>query len=237
MLKAFILDDEIKALELLKSYIEQIDFLTLIGESRNPVKAFQYLQETTIDVLFLDINMPLLNGVDLYKNIRKPPAVIFTTAYPEYAVEGFNLEAVDYLLKPITFPRFLKACERLLKQKNAEKPKFSESSYVFDIVYVKSGAVTHKLFWKDVLYLEKNENYVIYHSKDKRILSRQTLSDLEEIFPSYLCRIHKSYAVSLLHIQRLEREFLTLVGGQNLPIGRTYKDKLKTQLTTIKKES
>lgn len=234
MLKAFILDDEIKALELLKTYINQIDFLTLIGESRNPIKAFRHLQETDIDVLFLDINMPLLNGVELYKNMRKPPAVIFTTAYPEYAVEGFNLEAVDYLLKPIPFPRFLKACERLLKQKNTTTDPSITPTYLSDIVYVKSGAITHKLFWKDILYLEKDENYVIYFTKEKRILSRQTLTDLEEIFPSYICRIHKSYAVSLLHIQQVEREFLTIVGNKTLAIGRTYKENLNLHLAKFK---
>lgn len=230
MLKAYIVEDEIKAIELLEMYIERIDFLNLIGTTRNSMKAFSYLQANQVDILFLDINMPILSGIELFKSISQPPKVIFTTAYPEYAVEGFNLEAVDYLLKPISFPRFLKACERLLKQQKIDQPLDStDSLYLSDIVYVKSGAITHKLSWKEVLYLEKDENYVIYHTKEQRILSRQTLSDLEEIFPSYICRIHKTYAVSLLHVHQLERESLS-IHQKILPIGRTYKQRLAARI-------
>ncbi len=230
MLKAYIVEDEIKAIQLLQTYIERIDFLEVVGTTRNSMKAFSYLQANQVDLLFLDINMPILSGIELFKSISQPPKVIFTTAYPEYAVEGFNLEAVDFLLKPISFPRFLKACERLLKQQKVHQNSDSTTAlYLSDIIYVKSGAVTHKLSWKEILYLEKDENYVIYHTKEKRILSRQTLSDLEEVFPSYICRIHKSFAVSLLHIQRLERESLH-VHQTTLPIGRTYKQQLLTRI-------
>ena len=233
MLKTYIVEDEIKAVELLRSYIHQIDFLELVGDARNPMAAFNYLQENDVDVLFLDINMPILSGVELYKSLRNPPKVIFTTAYPEYAVEGFNLEAVDYLLKPISFPRFLKASERLIKRTqetqnstSLESPKFS------DLIYVKSGTVTHKILWNEVLYLEKDENYVVYHTKEKRILSRQTLTDLEKIFPDYICRIHKSFAVSLLHVHQLKRETL-IVNEVNLPIGRTFKNDLMERLKSF----
>lgn len=173
MLKTFIVDDEIKAIELLQTYIQRINFLELLGVARNPLKAFSFLQENEVDVLFLDINMPILSGIELFKSIRNPPNVIFTTAYPEYAVEGFNLEAVDYLLKPIPFPRFLKACERLTKHHKIKTNTIeNEGDYLADLVYVKSGPVTHKLSWKAILYLEKDENYVIYHTKNQRILSR-----------------------------------------------------------------
>jgi len=229
-IKAYIVEDEIKAIELLQTYIQRIDFLEIVGTTRNSMKAFSYLQANEVDLLFLDINIPILSGIELFKSISQPPKVIFTTAYPEYAVEGFNLEAVDYLLKPISFPRFLKACERLLKQQKVNNALDStETLYLSDIVYVKSGVITHKLSWREILYLEKDENYVIYHTKQKRILSRQTLSDLEEIFPSYICRIHKTYAVSLLHIQRLERESLH-VYQKTLPIGRTYKQQLLARI-------
>lgn len=223
MLKAYILEDEIKAIELLKTYLQRIDFINLLGTARNPMTAFSYLLENEVDVLFLDINLPVMSGVDLFKSLRNPPKVIFTTAYPEYAVEGFTLEAVDYLVKPIPFPRFLQACNRLLnQQKTALHHNDIGKDILSDIVYVKSGPITHKLSWKEVLYLEKAENYVMYHTADKRILSRQTMSDLEEIFPSYICRIHKSYAVSLLHISRLERTALH-INDLELPIGRTYR--------------
>ncbi|MFK8102900.1 MAG: LytR/AlgR family response regulator transcription factor [Saprospiraceae bacterium] len=235
MLKAMIIDDEIKAVELLRSYLDKIDFITLAKATRNPLKAFNYLQEHPVDVLFLDINMPILSGVELLKSIRQPPPVIFTTAYPEYAVEGFNLEAIDYLLKPISFPRFLKACEKLLKRRTLESNAV-ETKVAYEatnLVYVKSGKTTHKLNWKDILYLEKDENYVIYHTPQKRILSRQTLSDLVTIFPSHICRIHKSYAVSLLHLQQIERSSLT-VNNTVLPIGRTYRENFVETLQHFK---
>ena len=233
MLKAFIVEDEIKAIELLQNYIEKIDFLNLVGTARNPLKAFSYLQENEIDVLFLDINMPVLSGIELLKNLSQPPKVIFTTAYPEYAVEGFTLEAIDYLLKPISFPRFLKACERLRKRKKGTivNPE-STNNFLTDLIYVKSGPITHKLSWKEVLFLEKDENYVIFHTKDQRILSRQTLTELVAIFPSYFCRIHKSYAVSLLHINRMERESL-LIFNKELPIGRTFRKKLLDKIDSF----
>lgn len=233
MLKAFIVEDEIKAIELLQNYIEKIDFLTLVGTARNPLKGFSYLQENEIDILFLDINMPVLSGIELLKNLSHPPNVIFTTAYPEYAVEGFTLEATDYLLKPISFPRFLKACERLRKQQkiNSANPSAADN-FLTDLIYVKSGPVTHKLSWKEILFLEKDENYVIFHTKAQRILSRQTLSDLTSTFPSYFCRIHKSYAVSLLHITRMERESL-LVADRELPIGRTFRKDLLDKIDSL----
>lgn len=229
-LKTYIVEDEIKALELLENYIQQIDFLDLVGTSRNPMRAFHYLQEHEVDVLFLDINMPILSGIELYKSLSHPPVVIFTTAYPEYAVEGFNLEAVDYLVKPISFSRFLQASERLLKRQQIQQTAIlPELAHLSDIVYVKSGATRHKIFWREVLYLEKDENYVIYHTREKRILSRQTLTNLETIFPAYICRIHKSYAASLLHTQQVEREFLK-IGERTLPIGRRYREGLMERL-------
>ena len=233
MFKAYIVEDEVKAIELLQIYIQRIDFLDLVGVTRNPLKAFSYLQENQIDVLFLDINMPILSGIELLKSISQAPNVIFTTAYPEYAVEGFDLEAVDYLLKPISFPRFLKACERLRKQQKINTSGLEPADpFLSDIVYVKSGPTTHKLSWKEVLYLEKAENYVIYHTKNQRILSRQTLSNLETIFPSYICRIHKSYAVSLLHLTRIERESV-LVKATILPVGRTFRNRLMEKIDML----
>ena len=233
MLNALIVEDEIKAQELLQKYLRQIDFISLIGTLRDPLQAFPFLQEHQVDVLFLDINMPVLSGVELYGSLRNPPAVIFTTAHPEYAVEGFNLEAVDYLLKPITFPRFLKACEKLRKQQKTNSPTpYAHTTDFADIIYVKSGPITHKMSWKEIIYLEKDENYVIFHTAKKRILSRQTLSDLEDTFPHYFCRVHKSYAVSLLHVQQLERELIQMP-GKTIPVGRTFRGRLLDGLNNL----
>ena len=223
MLKVFLLEDEAKAMELLQHYVEQIPQLELVGTARDPLKALPFMEQHAVDLLFLDINLPHLSGLEFYKKLSPSPALIFTTAYPEYAVEGFDLEAVDYLLKPIPFSRFQKACERVIRQQQTKQLSGQTSTNFSDIVYIKSGPVTHKLSWKNILYLEKDENYVIYHTRDKRrILSRQTLADLQEIFPSYFYRIHKSYAVSTLYLERVEREQVT-INGLQLPIGRTYR--------------
>lgn len=222
MLRAYVLEDEIKAVNLLQSYIEKIDFIKLIGFARSPQKASIFLQENEVDLLFLDINLPNASGVDFYQNLPSPPTVIFTTAYPNFAVQAFDLEAVDYLVKPITFLRFLKACERAAKHQPTHEKLETTDSTDNSAIYIKSGVRLHKVFWKDILFLEKDENYVIYHTKEKRILSRQTLNDLEGIFPSYFVRVHKSYAVSLLHIEQVSRDHIK-IGIHNLPIGRTYK--------------
>ncbi|MEM6321593.1 MAG: LytTR family DNA-binding domain-containing protein [Bacteroidota bacterium] len=231
-LKTYVVEDEARAVALLDTYIQRIDFLDLVGTARNPLKAFAFLQENTVDVLFLDINMPILSGIELFQSLVHPPKVIFTTAYPEYAVEGFNLAAVDYLLKPISFPRFVQACERLRPAVENAPTTSNSALFLADIVYVKSGTTTHKLSWKEVFFLEKDENYVIYHTEQGRILSRQTLSDLAEIFPQYIVRIHKSYAVSLLHLSKVEREFVW-IAERSLPIGRTYKTQLMERISKI----
>lgn len=223
LLRTYIVEDEAQAINLLRTYVDRVPFLDLVGEARDPIRAFSFLQENLVDLLLLDINMPNLSGLELYKSLSQPPAVIFTTAYPNYAVQGFELEAVDYLLKPITFPRFLKACDRVVKRQQQTQSAVSPESPAFaDLVYIKSGPVLHKLSWKEIWYLEKTENYILYHTAEKRILSRQTLSDLETIFPEYFARIHKSFAVSLLHIEKVEREVVQ-VQGQQLPLGRTYR--------------
>lgn len=229
MLKTFIVEDEPQAITLLETYIGRVPFLSLCGTSRDPIRAFTYLQENRVDLLLLDINMPNLSGLELYKSLSSPPAVIFTTAYPDFAVQGFELEAVDYLLKPITFPRFLKACDRVKKRQQPSSPQTISSPVIADIIYIKSGPTLHKLSWKDILYLEKDENYLVYHTAETRILSRQTLSDLEDIFPDYFARIHKSFAVSLLHVEKVEREQVCIYGRQ-LPVGRTYRTELLERL-------
>ncbi len=226
MIKSIIVEDEPKAIGLLKNYIDRIDFVCLVGTFRNPIQALHYLKQEEVQLIFLDINMPLLSGIDFYKSLKDPPSIIFTTAYPNYAVEGFELDATDYLLKPILFPRFLKACNRvqnLLHEKNGSYA--NRLSKLNDLVYVKSGTSIHNFLWREIKFLQKDENYVIYHkTSGKQLLSRQTLSDLEVIFPFYICRIHKSYAVSLIELQEIGSESVK-VNDIKLPLGRTYKKK------------
>lgn len=230
MYNALLIDDEVKALELLQTYIEQIPFLQLKGKLRDPQKALRILDHHSIDVLFLDINLPNLNGIEFYTQLQNPPKVIFTTAYAEYAVKGFDLEAVDYLLKPITFKRFSEACRRLIKKENGMLPAGVHQTN--DLIYIKSGATIHKLFAKDVIYLQRDENYVVYHTHKKRILSRQTLSQLEGSLPDYFVRIHKSYIISLHHLESIKNDEVK-IGGKILPIGKTFRQQLNQLLSML----
>lgn len=233
MLKAFIIEDEIKAVQLLETYINKIDFLELLGYTHNPISAVSILKSKKIDVLFLDINLPSVTGIDLLKSIKDPPDVIFTTAYSHFAVEGFTLDAIDYLLKPISFPRFLKACQKLLKSHDSKSPVLKEGSQeYFDIFYLKSGSASYKVSWKKVLYLEKDENYVIYRVGKQKILSRQILRDLEDTLPIYMFRVHKTFIVSLLHTTKMEGDIL-FIEAIEIPIGRTYKKALLQRLKLL----
>lgn len=224
MIKSVIIDDEPKAIELIKNYIDRLDFICSVSEFRNPLEAFYYLEKEPVDLIFLDINMPMLSGIELYKNLKQKPPVIFTTAYSNYAIEGFELEALDYLVKPIQFPRFLQSCNRLKSRIKEKQGSYSSKiAQLNDLVFVKSGNKKHSFFWREILYLEKDENYVKYiQTSGKQILSRQTLGEIENLFPFYIGRIHKSYAVSLIHFDEI-RSNLVMLNGKKLPLGRTYK--------------
>ncbi len=235
MIKSIIIDDEPKAIELLKNYIDRLDFICSISEFRSSLKAFHFLQKEEVDLIFLDINMPVLSGIELYRSLKNRPPVIFTTAYSNYAVEGFELEAIDYLIKPIQFPRFLKSCNRI-KSRAEEKanPSSKNFNHLNDMVFVKSGIKTHSFLWREILHLAKDENYVKYcHSSGKQILSRQTLGEIEKTFPFYFSRIHKSYALSLLHIEEV-RSNSVISRNQEFPLGRTFKKTFQDKLERFK---
>ena len=217
---AFLIDDEMKALELLQTYVERIPFIRSVGQSRDPLQALELIQQQPVDVLFLDINLPHLSGVEFYRRLKNPPQLVFTTAYADYAVTGFDLKAVDYLLKPITFERFLEACRRVAeRQQHQENPPATEFT---DLVYIKSGSTLHKLKANEIIYLERDENYVVYHTAKNKILTRQTLSSLEQSLPDYFIRVHKSYIISLLHLDSLKGDQLK-VQNQSIPIGKTFR--------------
>jgi DNA-binding LytR/AlgR family response regulator len=234
-LKILLLDDEPRALDLLRGYAEQLPFLQVVAALRDPLQAVDFLQRESVDVLFLDINMPRLSGLELFKSLSNPPLAIFTTAYPEYAVQAFEVQALDYLVKPIAFPRFMQACLRAasackIAMSAPSQDLSSPESRAMNIVFVKSGTTLHKLHWEEVLYLEKDENYVLYQTKHKKILCRQTLSDAAELAPDWFVRIHKSYVVSLRHIRKAERDQITLENDVFLPIGEAFRADLMEKI-------
>jgi len=229
MINCIAIDDEPKALEVIERYCRKIDLIALKATFREPVKAIEFLNCEKIDLVFLDINMPDISGMQLIATLAVKPMVIFTTAYSSYAVESYDLNAIDYLLKPITFERFLAATNKALTFLSA-KYKTGIKSEVAETVFIKSGAQTHQVKVSDILYLEKDGNYITVCLKDKKILIRENMTDIFAIVPAEeFVRVHKSFVVAIRHIRMIEVHRV-IVNGEKIPIGSTYREALRERL-------
>lgn len=230
-LDCIIIDDEPLARQGLKEYIQDIDFLHLLGEYDNPLAAAGLLAEGNVRILFLDIQMPRITGVDFFKSLSHPPPVIFTTAYPQYALEGFNLNALDYLVKPISFDRFLKAALRAreyyeLRQQNSVKEAGESASHFF----IKADNKLVKINFDDILFVEALQNYVLIHTAEKKFITYLTFHSVEEYLPSSLfIKTHKSYIISASKVASIEGNEL-LIGSHRIPISRNLKDEVMEKL-------
>ena len=226
MLKCIIIDDEPIARKGLREYIQEVDFLQLAGEFDNPIKASEVLLEGNIDLIFLDIQMPRMTGLDFLKSWKAPIMVIFTTAYPQFAVEGFELSAIDYLVKPFSFERFWKAVLKARAQANSQtqgQPGKSETSEYF---FIKADNKLIKINYDDILYIEGMQNYVSVHTRDKKYITYLTFKSIEEHLPSAgFIKIHKSYIVSIGKIDSIEGNFVR-IGTHELPISRASKEEV-----------
>ncbi|GAA4274865.1 response regulator transcription factor [Aquimarina gracilis] len=229
MIKAVIIDDEPKAIELLQGYIDKVPFISCSNSFRNPIEALVYLEEYTVDLIFLDINMPQLSGMSLLKTLKNPPEIILTTAYSEYAVESYEYKVTDYLLKPIAFDRFLKAVLKLKGIDNTEK----KSKNPKDTIFIKSGHQQYKINPSDILYLQKDGNYITYYTSNKTILARQSTKEALEILGDRFVQIHKSTIVNLDHITSFDTTSV-IINTTKLSIGQSYKVTLMNILTTEK---
>ncbi len=219
-IKCLVVDDEELARTLLKSYIDKIDFLELVADFESPVDAMQVLKDTAIDVIFLDIQMPDLKGTDFAKMIDPKTKVIFTTAYSEYALEGFDLNALDYLLKPITFERFLQAVNKVS----------ADPSNLENTITVKSGYDLHKLKYEDIIYIKSESEYMVFYTNDKKIMSYQTMKSLEKSLPSStFMRVHRSYIVNREKVTALKGRDL-LISDINIPVSDSYYETVKKDL-------
>jgi DNA-binding LytR/AlgR family response regulator len=220
MYKCVIIDDEELARTLLISYIKKLDFLELMGDFENPLDAISTLKSNAIDLVFLDIQMPELKGTDFAKMIPANTKVIFTTAYSEYALEGFDLNALDYLLKPITFERFLIAVNKL-------KNKITT---VEKTITVKSGYDLHKLKLNDITHIESDSEYVKFHTTTKRIMSYQTLKSLEKTLDaSIFMRVHRSYIINKTKVTGLKGREL-LLSDIKIAVSDSYYEAVKKEL-------
>ncbi|MBC9913027.1 LytR/AlgR family response regulator transcription factor [Chitinophaga varians] len=225
-MKCIVVDDEPLALALTQRYIEQTPQLQLAGSFTNPFKAMDYLLREEVQLLFLDIHMPGLSGMHLLASLPVQPMVVFTTAYAEFGAESYDYNAVDYLLKPINYPRFLKAVNKAIAAANVK----STAPPAEEEIVIKSGAQWHRVRIDSILYIEAAGNYMQFHLSAKKLMALMNMNELMELLPTqHFIRIHKSYVVSLRHITMYEKN-MVMLHTLSLPIGLTYRQQFLDRL-------
>ena len=233
--RCLIVDDEPLAIEVIESYLKKLNDTDIVAKCSSALEAFEILQKKNIDLIFLDIQMPELTGLEFLKSIKNPPKIIFTTAHRKYAVEGFELDVVDYLLKPISFERFLKALEKYYKSTESDFKVISDKdSSENDFIYVKENKKAVKILFKEILYVESLKDYVVIHTDTKKVISKIPISTLEEQLPAgKFLRIHRSFIVSVSKIDAFT-SYSIEIGKKELTIGRTYKNSVLKELNYTK---
>jgi two-component system, LytTR family, response regulator len=234
--RCLIVDDEPLALNILESYISIVPELSLAGKCLNAFEAMKTLQSEKVDIMFLDIDMPQLTGTNFLKSLLKPPKVIFTTAYKEFAHDAFELDAVDYLLKPISLERFIKAINKIGKKAEISYSNIEEadSPQYQPFLYFKVERQMIKVLLNQILYIESLKDYVkIVCENQSPIVSKQTISALEEMLPrKKFLRIHRSFIIASEKVSSYTRESV-LISGQSVPVGRVYQHQLQQLVKTI----
>jgi DNA-binding LytR/AlgR family response regulator len=224
-MKAIAIDDEPIALDIVRSHASKVPFLELKATFTDAFQALDYMQKESIDLLFLDIKMPDISGIDFFNSLPKKPLLIFTTAYTEHAVTSFEMDAVDYLLKPFSLSRFMKGCNKAFELYTARN-----ATQLSDHIYIKTGYEQLKVMYDDILYVEAAGNYVTFVLKDKKILSRSTFVEVVNLLPAEkFIRIHRSFIVSVQKIDKVERHQVT-IGSLKIPLSEAYRQNLSAFL-------
>ena len=226
--KCLIIDDEPLARDLIRNHIEKLDSFEIVAECGDAMKALQELRDQKVDLMFMDIQMPQITGIEFLKILKNPPKVIITTAFREYALDGFELDVVDYLLKPITFERFLKSVNKYYQETQEEvrtnTPVAEVTQAEESFIYVKENKRVIKVYLHDILYVEGLSEYVQIYTDRKKIITKTSMTNLEEKLPGDgFLRIHKSFIVSLSRIEAFTTHSIE-VPGKEIPIGRSYKN-------------
>lgn len=224
MIRCIAIDDEPLALDIIENYISKLQELKLEGRYTNPLEALEVLNKNTVDLLFLDIQMSELSGIQLLKALPNPPVVIFTTAYQKYALEGYELDVADYLLKPIPFERFLKAVNKVKDLLSLQR-NTAEQNPLKDYIFVKSDYQLVKINLDDIIYIEGLKDYVKIFAGTKPIFAHQNMKSIESKLTNDFLRIHKSYIISLKKIESVQKN-LVRIAGLELPVGEMYKEQL-----------
>ena len=234
--RCLLVDDEPLAIRLIENHISQIDSLEVVATCHTALKAFEILNTQEIDLMFLDIKMPHLTGLDFLKTLKNPPKTIFTTAYRDYALESYEVETVDYLLKPITFERFIQAIDRYVRQTSSSIPAVRKDTAVSDCIFIKSGSKQHKLHLDDILYIESLKDYIKVHlTNSTNLVSKYKLGDMEkELSKHDFLRIHRSFIINTTKITAFSSHEID-VNNIEVPIGASYKEAVVLYLERIKK--
>ena len=226
-----IVEDEPHAMQLLEDYTAKIPFLQLETKCYDAMSAIAFLRNHTVDVIFLDINMPLLTGIEMAAMITKEQKIIFTTAYSEYALDSFEYHVVDYLLKPITFKRFMQAVNKLQSFMQAESQnEFVETTATPDYLFVKSGKQVHKIQYTDIYFLEALKEYIAIHTQKEKILVYKRMKEVAESLPAHFVRIHNSYIVNIQHIKNIDSN-MVLIQEQRLPVSNSYRELFQQKIS------
>ncbi|WP_297089812.1 LytTR family DNA-binding domain-containing protein [uncultured Draconibacterium sp.] len=225
-IKCIIVDDEPLAIEVLKSHISKVDSLELVGSCADAIEAFDFLTKNEVDLMFLDIHMPEMKGTDLVKTLQKPPAVVFTTAHREYAIESYDLNVLDYLLKPISFERFLQSVEKYKSQNLvSNEVRVIQNTGSGTTIYLREKNVIHKIPVSEIEYVESFGDYLKVHTPEREINSRYTMAAIEKALPEKsFIRIHRSFLVAINRITSFS-PVMVVVGTKQFPIGVSYREK------------
>jgi DNA-binding LytR/AlgR family response regulator len=232
-IRCIVVDDEALARKYLKDYISKVPFLEFVGDFNSPLKAYELLEKGKVDLMFLDIQMPEITGLDFLRSLDRKPFVILTTAYKEYALEGYELDISDYLLKPFSFNRFLKAVTKvntamLAKDKqDVSSSDYNQTDFHEDYIIIRADRKYYKINYDDLIFIEGQKAYVTFHSEGKKnVTALASLKELEEKLPeNKFIRIHKSYIVSVKKIDALEGNMIE-ISGEKLPVGKSFKPKV-----------
>lgn len=229
-ISCIIVDDENVAREIIASHLSRIENIEVIAQYKNAIEAFNFINNNAVDLIFLDINMPEISGIAFAKSINKNIKIIFTTAYRDYAVEGFNLQAVDYLLKPISFERLLQAVNRYFDVHTQQTELKSIQSTANDFIFVRAERRMQKINFDEIIYIESLSDYIKIHLQNKIIVTRETISAIDAKLPQQdFLRIHRSYIVNLSKIESFTNEEITLK-NTSLTISRSYKKEVLNRL-------
>lgn len=225
-----VVDDEQLARKLIIAHASKIEGLVLVDECSNAMAAIKVLEKTPVDIIFLDIEMPELTGLQFVRTMKNPPAIVMTTAHRQFAADAFDLDVVDYLVKPISFERFLKSYNKVVQYQGVNEPAAKTLDAPAGVLYVKADRKIFPIELADILYVESLDNYVKVHLKSRHLITRESISLLESKLPAHdFVRIHRSFIVARKHIESISAEIIR-VAGKDLPVGRAFRQGALAQL-------